>query len=366
MKPGDIIVFTHTGVRAYITRLDVGSAGFWVRCFGDVEEIYAFNDDVVPEAYFSGSLPEPTKTKKQKKQELNRSTADLFGYSEEDEHAVPPPPQPVFSTPKTAVDRNYTTNKIENKGLYWGLVTLDDTEFELLLLNDSPYNLNLQTQYKTNNYETAFDFNLTVLEYSITPMAILSRASILEGNESLLVNCKLFGQHELKLIGKLLIKRQGLPLIGIEGIAKEICNKTTLENKSKSKIDLREITPDFIEPNDKHTKQRAFSVNMVDFATFPRKLDLHYEKIKPHDYTHEPDEILSFQIEYFKSMLEKAYQLNIPQFDVIHGIGNSILKSIVVTELSKPPYSKHFTHVNEYIENCGFGATRIKKKEGFK
>lgn len=126
------------------------------------------------------------------------------------------------------------------------------------------------------------------------------------------------GYHEFKLTGSKAI------ILHLGDIASQRItpgdhyNKMNIDPAVKQKLDV--ITPTAL--IDKH-------------RTGPREaeVDLHISALRT-DYSAMPqNEILQYQVDYFISMLESAIAYNYRKVIFIHGIGNGILKSAIITKL---------------------------------
>ncbi len=126
------------------------------------------------------------------------------------------------------------------------------------------------------------------------------------------------GYHEFKLTGsKAIILHLG-DIASQRITAGDHYNKLNIDPAVKQKLDV--ITPTAL--IDKH-------------RTGPREaeVDLHISALRTDYSTMPQNEILQYQVDYFISMLESAIAFNYRRVIFIHGIGNGILKSAIISKL---------------------------------
>lgn len=86
-------------------------------------------------------------------------------------------------------------------------------------------------------------------------------------------------------------------------------------------------------------------------------IDLHLtdEIIRSSHY--EPRYSLQIQLEYLEKELDRALVIGETNVDIIHGIGEGILKKVVHKVLKEHPHVLKF--VNEYHPLYGYGSTQV-------
>ena len=72
-------------------------------------------------------------------------------------------------------------------------------------------------------------------------------------------------------------------------------------------------------------------------------------------------EIVRIQLAAFENYLNKAINLGVDRFFVIHGLGKGRLRNEIATRLLKHPQVQTFK--NEYHAKYGYGATEVVLNE---
>ncbi|PHI20991.1 hypothetical protein CEQ90_04705 [Lewinellaceae bacterium SD302] len=98
--------------------------------------------------------------------------------------------------------------------------------------------------------------------------------------------------------------------------------------------------------------------NPAELAAFPREIDLHIESLPGAAKRVGKGKHLGVQLEYFRSYVQRAYNLGVDEIYIIHGIGEGKLRAAVHAELKTMSFVS--SYVNEYFERYGNGATRVR------
>ncbi len=88
------------------------------------------------------------------------------------------------------------------------------------------------------------------------------------------------------------------------------------------------------------------------------EIDLHIEKLLPSLQGVSSEDILDYQLEYFRSKMNENIRRKGLEIIFIHGQGDGVLRKAIVTELQKS-YSK-CRYEDANVEQYGFGATKVE------
>ncbi len=139
------------------------------------------------------------------------------------------------------------------------------------------------------------------------------------------------------------------------------------QSKETTPDDLLSYTKDHVKPiNFQHPKRPVPQVhkakiptkdNVFEFASFSTEVDLHIEKLY-RDYSKLSNtDIIKIQLMAFEKYFQKAKNMGIEKFYVIHGVGKGKLKEEIWKELDAS--SDVFSYKNEYHHKYGYGATEV-------
>ncbi|MTI31490.1 Smr/MutS family protein [Xanthovirga aplysinae] len=87
-------------------------------------------------------------------------------------------------------------------------------------------------------------------------------------------------------------------------------------------------------------------------------IDLHIDKLIDDFSEMNKREILSYQIQHFEAILDKAIACGMEEITFIHGVGNGVLKNEIHKRLGKTFLIKYYEDALK--EKFGYGATRVK------
>ena len=88
-----------------------------------------------------------------------------------------------------------------------------------------------------------------------------------------------------------------------------------------------------------------------------KEIDLHIEKLREDYQFLQNNEILDFQLAFFRKTLDAAIVHRLPSVIFIHGSGNGTLRNEICKVVSKHPQVKTF--MDAYKEKFGYGATEV-------
>jgi hypothetical protein len=141
--------------------------------------------------------------------------------------------------------------------------------------------------------------------------------------------------------------------------------ETKAKNEASFSYELFTFYPDKIEVDNvdltklENAGFKVYNANEIKRNLPPARtiVDLHIEKISNNWQQLKANEILPTQLNEFHKYYELAVAHKIPEFIVIHGIGEGILKDEIHQILKAKNEVKFF--VNQYHHLYGFGATEI-------
>lgn len=137
--------------------------------------------------------------------------------------------------------------------------------------------------------------------------------------------------------------------------------------KPSNSEDLLQYTKEHVKPinfnhpkRPKDTSHKAkipTKENVFEFASFPTEIDLHIEKLY-RDYSKLSNtDIIKIQLMAFEKYFQKAKNMGIEKFYVIHGVGKGKLKEEIWKELDAS--ADVLSYKNEYHHKYGYGATEV-------
>jgi hypothetical protein len=140
---------------------------------------------------------------------------------------------------------------------------------------------------------------------------------------------------------KLFNAQRLLPLLGVEGPCYELLPADLQTNKQ----DLRSYTEKLVSAPKTNKKQTIspFKVSLEAVANFEPKIDLHIERLLKNYKNHLlPHEILPFQLKKLNIFIEEALLHHAYEVEIIHGLGEGVLKQAVQDLLKKHPHIYSF------------------------
>ncbi len=140
-----------------------------------------------------------------------------------------------------------------------------------------------------------------------------------------------------------------IPVLNKEGYYFQI-------DRTDSDIDA-EMLKDHLSENIENSIQK--DTHRVD-SVLSKEIDLHFEKLLPEAPEMSTGEILSFQLEHFEKILDRAIYLGMDEIIFIHGVGSGKLQLEIHKSLSKNKQIKYYKDAQK--EKFGYGATLVRIK----
>lgn len=234
--------------------------------------------------------------------------------------------QVLIEEPMVGIIKKETPNIIE---VYLINASLENCQFILYNRNNGKFFLEFQDVLPANTAHRLLSFNTSELEkYRYLQFQILKFSNVLEKLPELLIlkiNIKdrcLINQHDT------------LPVLNQQG---HLITYQSLNVVLEQKQDLP-------------------ANNLIHSSIF----DIHAEELLDQVKlaTMKPNEILDFQLQKAKNIVNKAIQFKLQEITIIHGVGNGRLKEELIKILKEEPMIDSF--IDAEYNTFGYGATKIK------
>lgn len=350
-KIGDEVRLKYTGDLAVIKRLYPGEDMYMAEIVHTREELPVFEDDIILAELFTGveKVEKPKKANANPLKSKTPSTAELFGYFEDD---LPETSQSLEkelpNLPLSQQKRVFDSDKEE---AYLALCEMGGSHC-IYIVNNSRFGLNFEFSHALPDGRM-----LNSVKPYIEPKSYVAVGEVIftpEIADVLTCSIKSFEVGKrTQLKHKHLVTQSGLiPLMGVVGLAFPLM----VPFKRQPTESLKEYAKQQVPKPQKISTYQRFDVGRK--AHFPVDIDLHIENLTQlHSKMSEADK-LKLQIRAFEDYLAEAIELGVERCFIIHGIGEGKLKKIIHDKLASNRQVVKFT--NEHHHKYGFGATEVR------
>lgn len=140
-------------------------------------------------------------------------------------------------------------------------------------------------------------------------------------------------------------KLQRIPILEKEGFLLQLDGSTEAPDPEKIRQAMTEGNRSKTVPQVQNPPQKY------------RELDLHLEALPVSASAMNPEEILSFQLEYFEKAMDNALIQGLETLVIIHGSGSGVLRNEIHRRLSQNRHIRFFRDAKR--EKFGYGATEV-------
>jgi len=358
---GDIIRFRYTGVKGEI--VEDHTDGTYTVLDIDDEETIAFADDIILDEAFKQVEQSEIQQKMQKKPK-GLSTEEMFYSKDELDRKYRLQRSQKSTTKKDKVSEKIqfptiTPTKPTHQGCFLAFVPFSPTHYSIYLINDTAHSFSFE--FRLYLHDTVIHgFDKLIPAFEFFSIGEFRHEQFNDRPKCYLNFPRLRYEKSIKLkYKKFQRSKQAVPLMGIESYLFPVFDKFPPSTNKSSKflldytLEKQENADTDLRPVRKYYRK----LDLMDYASFSREIDLHAEKLVNDTSEYTPAELFKIQLEVLDHYILKAIELDVDTVYIVHGLGSGRLKKAVAKYLRYKDNVKDYK--NEYHERYGFGATAV-------